>query len=432
MVIAKLTVIFTLFFLHGFLAMLEIALISVRRSKVESEAAEGDKRSQKLLSLLGSPHVPLSALQALKTILGVFAAIYAAYIFSGPLHSFLLSIGLSGAGNLLPAYLIIILFVAYLLFIIGELVPTRIALSHPEAICKFFLGIISFLGRALFPIVRLLDFSGDVLFRFVPSRKEVVTEKEIRNLISQGRQAGVIEKGEEKIVSKVFKLGDRPANSIMTPRQDIVWLDINDPIERIWQEVAESPYTYFPLADGDIENTVGIISSKDLSSYLLKRQEDDLRMLAKDPLRLPSSLSALQALEVFKKEKKHFAILIDEFGSIDGILTSHDLMEAIVGDMGDGSEDSPESIRRDDGLLIVDAAMDLDDLFALLGMSDYKHKEHEGYHSLGGFLLKHFGHLPVKGEKMEFLGFIFEILDIDKNRVSRVSILKRGDSQKAA
>lgn len=281
-------------------------------------------------------------------------------------------------------------------------------------------------------IIKLLDFIKQLLVDYVSGPTNDVTETDIRDMISKGSQTGIIEKGEEKIVSKVFRLGDRPANSIMTPRQDIVWLDVNDPIEKIWEEVAESEYTYFPLAEGDIERVIGIISTKDLSSYLIRHETSDIRSLAKEPLRLPSNLTALQVLERFKQQRKHIALLIDEFGGIDGILTTHDLMEAMVGDLSDAGESDPAYLKRQDGSYLVDAGIDLDDLFVMLNIPSPNHEDHKGYHSLGGFMLKNLGHLPQIAEKFEFSGYVFEVTQMDRHRVDKIQIRKKEGSQKAA
>jgi putative hemolysin len=281
-------------------------------------------------------------------------------------------------------------------------------------------------------IIKLLDLIKEFLSKFTSDSSENVTETDIRDLIFKGSQTGVIEKGEEKIVSKVFRLGDRPANSIMTPRQEIVWLDANDPIEKIWKEVSESDYTYFPLADGDIEKVIGIISTKDLSSYIIRHETSCIKSLAKEPLRLPSNLTALQVLDRFKHERKHIALLIDEFGGIDGILTTHDLMEAMVGDLRDTDESEPSYVKRQDGSLLVDAGVDLDDLFTLLNLPTPDHEDHKGYHSLGGFMLKNLGHVPQIAEKFEFSGYIFEVTQMDRHRVNKIQIRKKEGKQKAA
>lgn len=412
--------------------MLELSLVSVRRSRIEAEAAEGDKKSQKILPLITARQVPLSALQALKTLIGVFAAVYATLSFSEPLHQLLIKAGLSDHDHKLAPLLIVIVLTSYFLLVIGELLPTRIALNSPERICRAFVSFISAISTALYPLVRLLDFSSEFLSTLVPTKKEDVTEGEIRNLISKGSRIGVIEKGEEKIVSKVFRLGDKPANAIMTPRQEIEWLDVNDSLEKIWQEVAASEYTYFPLADGSIENIIGIVSTKDLSSFLLKGGSSDIRALAKEALRLPSSLTALQALEEFKKEGKQIAILIDEFGGIDGLLTTHDLMEAMVGELSDNGMEEPLFTQRPDGGYLVDASIDLDELFPLLSLPNFDHDDHKGYHSLGGFLLKKLGHLPKNGEKFEFSGHVFEVTSAQKNKVDKILIRKKGGKQRAA
>ena len=280
-------------------------------------------------------------------------------------------------------------------------------------------------------IIGVLDFIRKCLCKLVPPEKVDITENQIRDLISQGSIAGAIEKGEEKIVSKVFRLGDRPANSIMTSRQDIFWIDANDSVEKIWDEVSKSDYTYFPLADGDIEKVIGIISMKDLAVHVIRKSSNPIKSLVKEPLRLPSNLTALQVLDIFKQQRKHIALLIDEFGSIDGMVTLHDLMEAMVGDLADSDGEAPLYVKRQDGTLTVDAAIDLDDLFTLLNLPSYNHEDHVGYHSLGGFLLKKIGHLPQVYEKFSYNGFIFEIIELDKHRVSKI-LVKKDSRQRAA
>jgi putative hemolysin len=425
-VVLSLSIIFVLFLLHGFLAMAELAILAARVSKLQTEAAEGDRKARIAIEILNQARHLLLTLQLLMTLAGVSATIYAASRFADKIEYYLIVYNLKQNHAHILAYFLIALSVSIAWVLLGEVIPNRVAYAFPEAILKKLAPFLLWLNRLLMPAVKILEFIGKPIYRMLPDARHAlreVTEGEIRTLISQGSKVGIIEKGEEKIVAKVFRLGDKKAESIMTPRQSIVWLDVNDSIDKIWKEASESDYSYFPVAESSVENIIGFVSTKDISE-LVHNQKGSLRDIARAPLRIPSNTSVLRVLEQFKSEKNHFAIVIDEFGGIDGLITVHDIMEAIVGDLSEDKDIEPNYVRRNDGSYLVEASMDLNDLFTLLAIPIAINEEDAGYHSVGGFILKNLGHLPTVGENFDFADHNFEVVDMDRHRVDKVLVSK--------
>lgn len=426
--------ILALVILNGVFSMSELAVVSSRKARLQSEAAEGDRRARAALDLASAPHAFLSTVQIGITLIGILAGVYGGATVASKLAAVLRGIDFIDQYADVIAYGLVVGIITYLSVVVGELLPKRLALAYPEGIAKAVSAPMRALSRLFFPIVRLLEGSTDFVFRLIPVRpssEPVVTEDEIRHFIAQGSEAGTIEKAEEQIVNKVFRLGDRTAASVMTPRNDLVWVDITSSARVIWEEVRSVPHSFFPAGRGTIEEFVGVLAIKDLAAYLLDGRTDPLDTVLREALKVPSTISALQVLDSMKREKKQIAIVIDEHGSIDGLITMHDLMEAMVGEIPEEGDTGPEIVQRSDGSYLVDATVDIDDVFRLLNLPLLHEEENPGYHSLGGFLLSKLGHIPTAGEKLAFSEFVFEVVDMDRNRIDKV-LVARGQAAGSA
>ncbi|MCO6430612.1 MAG: HlyC/CorC family transporter [Deltaproteobacteria bacterium] len=427
MIAKEFLIIFVLILLNGFFAMAELAIVSARKTRLQSDLSKGDKRAQRALEIVNRPKRALSTVQVGITFVGVIASVYGGVTIAERLNTRLQELSLPVEYSWPLAYGIVVLFISYLSLVVGELFPKRLALAYPETIAKFVSPAMKLATQLFRPLVWSLNVSTDLLERLLCLRgkqEKSFIEDEIRLMLAKGTEIGVIEKTEEKIVSKAFRLDDRTASSIMTPRSEIEWIDVNDPIDKIWKEVSSSDRSHFLLADGDVEAVLGIVSLKDASSIVMAGGQGDLRAMAREPLQVAANMTALRVLELFKESKKHIALVYDEYGGLDGLITTHDLMEALVGDLSDSPNEEPFYQRRPDGSLLVDAGMDLDDLFGLMNIPPPLHEDHRGYHSVGGFILKRLGHVPAQGESLTYNDHRFEVVDMDRHRIDKVLVSK--------
>jgi putative hemolysin len=305
-------------------------------------------------------------------------------------------------------------------------VPKRIALNAPEQIACLIASPMSFLSRLTTPLVHLLGISTDALLNLLgitPSNEPDITEEEIKVLIRQGAESGMFEEAEHEIVERVFRLGDRPIKAMMTPRREVTWLDIESSIEENLQEVMKSNHSRFPVGRGSLDKCIGVIRATDLLTAQLSGQIIDLETILQKPFYLAESTRALNVIEQFKKTGVHIALVTDEYGGIEGLVTLNDLMEAIVGDLS--SLEYPEEpliIKREDGSWLLDGSLDINDLKNLLEKDSLPDESTHSFHTLGGFMMYFLGHIPQSGEYFEWSGLRFEIVDMDGTRVDKVLV----------
>ncbi len=424
---SELLIIVVLIFFNGLMNLAELALVSARKSRLQSEAEAGDLRAEAALALAQDPSRFLSTVQVGITLTGSLAGVYGGVALVQSLSEVFSTFPLTAQYREPLAYGVVVVTISYLSLMMGELVPKRLALHAPERISKTVTPLVRFFSFVFSPVARFLQRSTDIIVKMLPFYTEgdsSVTEDEIKLLISQGSEEGIIEETEEKIVHKVFRLGDRLASSVMTPRNDLVWLNFAEPLDEIWFTALESGYSYFPVGEGSVEKLLGIISIRDLALCVVNKRADELVHYLDEPLKVPSSMTALRVLELLKEGKKRIAVVIDEYGGIDGLITTHDLMEAIVGELSDDEESEPQVTKRPDGSFLVDARMNIDDLMHSLDVTFLPEDENKGYHSLGGFIMRALGHLPREGETFEYGGYSFEVIDMDRLRVDKVLICK--------
>ncbi len=424
----EISILIFLILLNGVFALSELAIVSSRRERLQMLVDEGNKGASIALAMAQEPTALLSTVQVGITLIGILAGAFGGASLSDELALLIAPLPVIGAYARTISLAIVVGTITYFSVVLGELVPKRLALRDPERIAAMVARPMSLLSRIARPLVRLLTLSTAFFLRVLGVRETVsesmVSEEEIKVLIEQGALAGVFEEAERDMVESIFRFGDRQLRSIMTPRTEIVWLDINDSEEIVRETVSQSHHSRFPVCDDSIDRVLGIVEAKDLLSSSWSDEPFDLRAVMRAPVFLPETMPALRALEKFKQTGNQSALLVDEFGGIEGMVTLIDMMEAIVGDIPTLEEIAePPVVRREDGSLLVEGYLDVEDLKELLDVDELP--DEEDYQTLGGFVVLRLGRLPRVGDIVEWLDYRFEIVDMDGNRVDKVLIMPR-------
>ena len=321
---------------------------------------------------------------------------------------------------------VVVLAITYLSLVVGELVPKRLALNNPERVARAVARPMGLLSRVASPFVHVLSVSTSAILhilRLKASDEPPVTEEEIKVLIEQGAQAGVILEAEQEMVESVFKLADRRCAALMTPRTDITWLNLNDPADKLYAQVSASPYSRFPVCQGALDNVVGVVKAKDLLARSVAGEPLDLRAALRRPLFVPDSRTALQVLEAFKGAGTHLALLVNEYGAVEGLVTTNDILEAIVGDIAPaGARGDQAAVRREDGSWLLDGALPVDEFKELFAVGRLPGEERGGYHTLAGFVMSCLGRVPRAADHFEWQGLRFEVVDMDGKRIDKVLV----------
>jgi putative hemolysin len=413
--------------LNGVFAMAEIAVVSSRKARLEAQAAKGNQKAKDALALANHPDIFLSTVQVGITLIGILTGIFSGAKFHAPLAALLNEIPwLSHYSNGI-ATTIIVIIITYVSLVIGELVPKRIGLSRPEAIAKAMAKPMSVLSKITFPFIWLLTNSTHVIVKLfnLKVKDNQVTEEEIKAIISEGSEHGAIEEDEKEIIERVIHLGDRNITSLMTHRTDIVWFDVNENKASINDKIREYLHSVYPLCDGDIDNIKGVIYIKDM--YL--NPDIPLADLCKKALFVPENNTAYQVLEKFKETKIHYAFIVDEYGTMHGMITINDILEAIVGEMPEDEDDDYAIVERKDGTYLVDAQIQFYDFLTKFEKTDWMNDGEQEYDTLAGFILYELKQIPTTGETFKWRGFEFEIIDMDGQRIDKV-LVKASDEIK--
>ena len=359
-------IIFVLLIANGIFAMSEIAIVSARKTRLQQLAEEGNASAQTALDLATNSSQFLSTVQIGITLIGILAGAFGGATLAEGIASGLATIPLLMPYSEAIGVGIVVVVITYLSLIIGELVPKRVALNNPERIAASVAGPMNALSRVASPLVRLLSGSTDVIIRLLgikPSDEPAVTEEEVKVLIEQGTQVGVFHPVEQDMIEGVLRLGERSVAAVMTPRTQIVWIDLNDPAEEIYRKVVGSHHSRFPVARESLDNFLGIILAKDLLAQHWQGQPLDLKSLLREPLFVPETMPALRLLELFKKKGTHVAMVLDEYGGVQGMITHNDILEDIAGNVSvPGEPAEPQAVRREDGSWLVDGLLHIDRL----------------------------------------------------------------------
>lgn len=415
-----------LILLNGLLSMSEIAVVSARKPRLQQWSEDGDKRARQALDLANAPNQLLSTVQIGITFVGVVSG-----AFGGKTLAIEIEHRLAAFESLAPhaesiGFGVVVLSITFLSVIFGELVPKRLALNNPERVASMVAAPMRRLATVVSPVVRLLGASTDWVLRLVgmrPSADPPVTEGEIRLLIKQGTVAGVFEEAEQDMLQRVLRLGERRVGVVMTPRGSVEWLDLNEPAQRLRRKISKSVYSRFPVCQGRLNNLMGVLFVRDLLARTLKGGSFDIRACLRQPLFVHEGMPLLGVMERFKESGMEFALVVDEYGTIEGVVTLNDILEAIIGDipwMDEAGE--PSVIRREDGSLLVDGMLPVDELKELLQVKQLPGEKAGHYQTLGGLVMTCLKKIPISGDHFFCGGFRFEVVDMDRHRVDKVLI----------
>ncbi|OJX46011.1 MAG: hypothetical protein BGO78_03755 [Chloroflexi bacterium 44-23] len=422
----QILLIFLLLIINGIFAMSEIALVSSRKVRLQQLAKEGNKSAATILKISEKPNHFLSTIQIGITLIGILAGAVGGAKLASKLAVLLARIDWLAAYSDGVAFAIIVLLTTYFSLVIGELIPKRLAMNSPEKIALIIAFPMKALSWLTLPIVKLLSASTDFGLRLIgvkPSNDPIITEEEIKVLMKQGTQSGIFEEAEEDMVSGIFRLGDRYIDSIMTPRTEIEWIDLDQPFEVILDQVINSKHNRFPVATDQLDNVHGILLAKDLLSHSLNGTQPDLINLLQPALFVPDSMSSLKALDLLKEAGAHAALVIDEFSGVLGMVTLYDVLKAIVGTIPTAGEDSEiQAVQREDGSWLLDGLLPIDEVKDSLGIDIFPEEDRVGYQTLGGFVMTMLDSIPVTGQSFELLNMRFEVVDMDGRRVDKVLV----------
>ena len=424
----ELLLILVLTLINGTLSMAEMALVSARKVRLQQRAEAGDKGAEAALTLAESPGHFLSTVQIGITLVGILAGAVGGGTISTELGNLL-----SQSAVLAPyahglSIGIVVVGITYLSLVAGELAPKRLALNQAERLAALLAPPMQILSILTAPIVRLLNFSTDLILRVLGSQASSdppVTEEDVRALIEQGTQVGVFEPVEEEIVDQVFRLSDRTVSALLTPRTDIVWLGAHDTAEEIKLKVLNSGFSYFPVAEGDLDHVLGLVSAKALLAQSFAGQPLDIHSAIQPALFLPQSTPALVIVDRLKQAHAHMALIIDEYGGLAGLVTLDDVLEAIVGDIPAADEVlEPDVIQREDGSWLVEGMFQIDEFQALFEIKEWPQTVEGHYQTVGGFVMTMLGRIPAPGDHFEWQGYRIEVVDMDGHRVDKVLVTR--------
>jgi len=427
--LAHFLILMALVLVNGLFAMAELALFSSRATRLRQLAkASGGARAA--LRLLDDPTRFLSMVQFFITLIGVLAGVYSGARFAAPLAGWLSQFELfRPVAQYLDttAYGIVVVGVTFLSLVIGELVPKRWALTNPEKIASAFARPMEALAFVSTPFVWVLQGSTELVARMLGLRKSTnrgVSEEEIRSMIADATNTGVFHVAEHQMIEGVLRLPDRTVRSIMVPRGDVVWLDAADSRETVWNAVRTSGHSRYPVCRDQLDELLGIVMTGELAEWLGDKSSGELAARVRSPLVVHESTRILRLLELFRESQMHFAVIVDEHGSIEGVVTPSDILTAIAGELPEAAkEEQPEAIVRDDQSWLIDGGMPIDDVERTLGVGNMR--SGDDYTTLAGFVLAQLGHLPTTGESFRWRGFRFEIVDMDARRIDKLLIRRQ-------
>ncbi|KAF0108419.1 MAG: hypothetical protein FD146_993 [Anaerolineaceae bacterium] len=413
-ILTEILIIFLLIVFNGILAMSETAMLSVRKARLQERLNEGDKRARLALKLAENPNRFLSTIQigitVIDVLIGAISGAMVADLFAEipALAPFSEAAGLA----------IVVITVSYLSIVLGELVPKRFALQNADGIASAIAGPMSFVSRLFTPFVWLLGKSTDLILRLfgVKHTAEIpMTEEELLVHLDQGTQAGVFEETEQDMVEGVFSLSDQRINALMTPRNEIVWLDIHDSPEEIRGKMSGSPFSRFPVGEDSLDHPIGVVKAKEVLLANIKNGKD-LQELARPPIYIPETAFGSRALEMFRESKRDLMLVVDEFGVVQGLITLADILEEIVGEF----EGEPQATQRQDGSWLLDGMLPNDEFKELFNLR--RLPDEEEYETLGGFIMTHLRRIPKPADQFEWGGMRFEVMDMDGNRIDKVLV----------
>jgi len=420
-------IILILIIINGIFAMSEISLISARKIRLQQMAKDGSHSAQTALNISENPNQFLSTIQIGITLIGILSGALGGAALSSKLSFYLQSIPWLAQYSDIFSFAIVVLLTTYFSLVIGELIPKRLGMNSPEKIAAAVALPMKFISSITSPVVKLLSASTDFGLKVLgieASKEPIITEEEIKVLMKQGAQSGIFESAEEDMVTGIFRLGGRSIDSIMTPRTEIEWIDLDEPFDIILEQVIHSNHSRFPVAIGELDNVQGMLQAKDLLSNSLNGKKPTIQNLLQTPLFVPDSTSALKALDLIKEAGTHAALVIDEFSGVLGMVTLYDVLKSIVGAIPTaGEEEEIQIVEREDGSWLLDGLLPIDEVKELLGIEILPEEDRIGFQTLGGFMMAVLDRIPNVGQHVDVYHLRFEIMDMDGKRVDKVLVI---------
>lgn len=428
----ELLIIFILILGNGLFAMTEIAIISSRKARLQQEVEKGNRRARVALHLANNPGRFLSTVQIGITLIGILAGAFGGLTIAKAISNALSEHPLLGPYSHLIGLAVVVAGITYATLIFGELVPKRIALNYPERIAMIMSLPMRVTARAAAPAVYILSRSTDLVLRLMgikPSSDPAVTEEEIKIMIDQGTEAGIFEEGEHEMLGRVFQLADRRVSELMTPRPAVVWLDLNAPFSENKEKLLRYNFARFPVCRGSLDQLVGVVHINDLLNELLAGRKIDFEALLQQPLLVAKNTRALRVLELFKETGTHIAILIDEYGVIQGLVTLNDILVTLTDDTPPNAAGHQRAVQRADGSWLLDGRLSTNEFRDIFPRTGYLPGEEIGnFRTLGGFVITHLGRIPTTAEFFTWRQFRFEVVDMDGNRVDKILVTETEDN----
>ncbi len=415
-------IIVLLVLLNGVFAMGEMALVSARRARLAVLEARGVRGAAKARELAEDPQRFLPTVQVGVTLVGILSGTFGGARIAGALQPLVARIPFVGQAATGVSLAVVVMGITYLTLVLGELVPKQLALRRPERIASYLAPAVAWLARVTGPVVWLLGRSSDLVLRAIgdtQSAREDVTEDELHALLAEGTQAGVLETGERDMIERVLRLADKPVRAIMTPRNELVWIDRTDPMREIADTLKNAPHSRYVVCDGRVDNVVGVVQAKDILNRILEGRDLSIAAALRQPMVVPDTITALDALERLKSDSLGLALVMDEYGSFEGVVTAADVLEAIIGDLAEPGYGTPsQAAEQVGGEMMMDGMTPVDELKARLLLPDLPAEG--SYHTLAGLVLALLRRVPQAGDRIVFGGWLFEVLEMDGRRVVKV------------
>ena len=416
----EIIIILAIILMNAIFVLSEMSVASSRKARLQQRINDGDRRANTVLHLIENPNQFLATVQIGITLVGVFVGVVGGARLADPLRIVLARVPALAPYATPLALAIVVIAITFVSIVLGELVPKRVALHNPERIAALLAGPMIFISNVFKPFVWILGKITDFILKLLgieAGTEPPVTEEEIQLLIEQGTQAGVFEEAEHDMVEGVFSLADQRLYSLMTPRPDIVWLDIADTVEEIRQKLIESNFSRYPVRQGSLDAIVGIVKARDLLVQSLNNEPILLKNFLKPAFFVPETMFASRALEVLKEKGTDMLLVIDEFGALQGLLTIHDILEEIVGEM---EFEEPQATQRQDGSWLLDGMLEVDEFKEIFQLPVLPHEDE--YETLSGFVMVSLGRVPQPSDRFEWNGLKFEVMDMDGRRVDKVLV----------
>jgi putative hemolysin len=434
---ADISIILILIFLNGIFAASELAVVSAKRMRLEKMSADGSPGAHTAIALNDDPSRFLSTVQVGITLIGIFNGAFGEASLVTRLSPGFIALGLPEHIARPAALAVVVVAITFVSIVLGELVPKRIAILYPEFLAAAVARPMKLLSRLMHPFVQLLTLTTDFIMRLLGMRHhkdETPTEEEVTGMIRESTDAGVFERAEYDIAARALRLDDWHLRALMTPRVDLEFLDLGEPLAKNLARIAQIPYARFPVYRGDRSQVLGIVNARDLFRQAIRKgslEQIDIEAELDAPLYVPDSVSAIDLLEQLKINHAELAMVVDEYGDIQGMITLTDVMTALVGEVPAMEDDeAPDAVRRDDGSWLMDGSIVLDRFRYLTGAElEFPDEGDDSYHTLAGFILYQLGYIPKAGEHLDWDGWRFEVVDMDGNRIDRLLVMQPANAK---